>query len=178
MRSMHHARQAARQAASSLLRPHRTLPQQTRRTQRAAPRSLVQTHTLRDLRLNDRPALPAALLDQLARAEASAPDLLQFFSTAFLTLSDSLLSPVGAPPRAAPSADALRLDPAFALGFTALVRSLHRQLPNLAHRAARHDHLRSGGRAPWASAGAARIGSTARRSILCRRSPPVRSAAR
>ena len=40
------------------------------------------------------PALPAALLEQLRRAEASAPELLQFFSSAFLFLQSFALCPV------------------------------------------------------------------------------------
>jgi hypothetical protein len=96
-------------------------------------RYLVQTHTLGQLTLNGRPALPDALLAQLARAEASAPELLQFFSSAFLSLSDTLLAPV--PSRAsasgAPAALSASLEPAYALGFMALLRALHRQLPTL-----------------------------------------------
>ena len=97
-------------------------------------RFVVRTHTLRDLTLNGRPALPAALLAQLSRAEASAPDLLSFFSSAFLSLSEGLLAPVPLKPTAGaaqPGALAASLDPAFALGFTALLRSLHGQLPVL-----------------------------------------------
>ena len=40
-------------------------------------------------------ALPAALLEQLASVEASSPELLQFFSSTFLTLSDRLLEATG-----------------------------------------------------------------------------------
>lgn len=93
-------------------------------------RYVVQSHTLRQLTLNGRPALPAALLAQLGRAEASAPEVLQFFSSAFLTLSESLIPPVpGKPARPAISG---ALDAAapmeFAVGFTSLLRSLHAQL--------------------------------------------------
>lgn len=40
----------------------------------------LQSHVLRDLRLNGQPALPAALLAQLRRTERSSPELLQVSS--------------------------------------------------------------------------------------------------
>ena len=104
-------------------------------------RYVINTHTLRGLTVNSRPALPAALLEQLSRAETSAPELLQFVSSAFLKLSDQLIPPVAPGARGASRATAtspatvelstLPLEPAYALGFTALIRSLHRQLPTL-----------------------------------------------
>ena len=106
-------------------------------------RFVIRTHTLRGLTLNGRPALPAALLAQLERAEASSPELLQFFSSAFLTLSESLAGGLPAPARAAKASSSSSsssellmqrttpLSPAYAMGFTALLRSLHQQLPTL-----------------------------------------------
>ena len=108
-------------------------------------RFIIQTHVLRTLTLNGRPALPAALLANIGGLEENAPQVLQFFSSAFLSLSGQLLSPVPAPKGvssaaaaspiaggASASLDAATpISPAYAIGFTALLRSLHRSLPLL-----------------------------------------------
>ncbi|KAL3925112.1 MAG: hypothetical protein SGPRY_003728, partial [Prymnesium sp.] len=97
----------------------------------------VQAHTLRALRLNGRPALPKLLLSQLQRAEQSAPELMQFLSSAFLRLSESVLSSrAGSMAPVAPSSQ-LVAQPQFARGFVRLIQELHAQAPTILTRGAR-----------------------------------------
>ncbi|KAL1518769.1 hypothetical protein AB1Y20_003053 [Prymnesium parvum] len=102
----------------------------------AAAQYVIQSHALRDLRLNGRPAIPAALLSQLRRAEESSPELLQFLSSAFLTLSESMLTPL---PKttSAPAATSTQLmdQPQFAVAFVRLIQVVHKQAPSLLTRA-------------------------------------------
>jgi hypothetical protein len=105
----------------------------------------ITRHTLNDLRLNGRQALPARLLDQLRRVQTDSPELVRLVSSTLLAVSGSGFAPgMGASNAAANArrgegssgsgvvaAAADAPSSAFSSGYVRLLGKLHAQLPRL-----------------------------------------------
>lgn len=116
----------------------------------------ISVHTLRDLRVNGRPALPDQILSRLGGAGGSAGALLPLLGSAFVSVSETALRPLQPAAAAAAArgggagragaggntsggsrsplsvgAGAVPVSPAFAFGFASLVRALNEQMPKV-----------------------------------------------
>jgi len=97
---------------------------------------LVQTHSLHQLMVNGRQALPAPLLAGIRRAELSSPESLQAVSDVLLRATEGALAPLprsSAAARTSPLAQGgdTPASAAFALGFVAVLRAIQDGAPAL-----------------------------------------------